>query len=113
MNGFPANTVKALRYLSSLQRAGRMLVTTTRRLLEYCELQDAIRWEATADDDAIRVSITRLPQGLSIQGLSFIVPHGRNVQVFVDKQRVESEIVEASTGGSVCRIPWQPLAYPL
>ena len=106
-------TRAALSGLASLYREGRILVTTTRRLLDY---RAAVR-QATAVtrdvDGSQEVEIT-LPPQRSPEGLTVYLPRNEaarlrvNGRLVADARRNEPDL----TGRSSLSVPWRRLEFP-
>ena len=107
-------TRAALEGLAAVQREGRILVTTTRRLLEY---RRAVR-EATAtarvrEGGGLDVQVT-LPTGRAADGLTVYLPRNQaarlllNGQVVKDARRNDPD----HTGRASLSVPWRPLEFP-
>jgi hypothetical protein len=110
----PVATREALRLLATYRDEGRVLVTTTKRLLDWCRRKREARVEMAEDGDALRVDV-RLPgpEG-AFEGLSLYVPAQRRVRVFLDGQ----EATEARrnppdhTGRASVSLDWPALEFP-
>ncbi len=85
-------TAEALRNLSVHSKEGRILVTTTAKLLNYVTVRRAIRWSFDEDSTGtvIRIHGIRDPilgemeaDSENLQGLTFYVPDGKHVRILV------------------------------
>jgi hypothetical protein len=84
----PPATREALRLLASYRDSGQVLVTTTKRLLDWCRRKREAVVEMRETDEAICVDL-RLPQPAdTFDGLSLYVPDDRPVRVFLDGREV-------------------------
>lgn len=115
----PPASRRALRALSHASGDGRIMVTTTRRLLDYCDAARTatVSRHATPETDYINIS-TRPGDGGShaaaLQGLTVYVTNGRDTRLFVDG--VERPDIQRNaaddTGRASVTIPWTRLAFP-
>jgi hypothetical protein len=114
---FPPHTRAALAALSAASRAGRVLVTTTRRMLDHAM---AVRHvSATASDPgngALVVDVTTNGAGDlgSLEGLSLYVPTPERTTVRVNGREVGDlqRNPPDHTGRASVSIPWRPLEFP-
>jgi hypothetical protein len=113
---FPPAAREAWRRLATLAREGQILVTTTRRLLGYCEAAQHVRGTLTPGRDADRLDLTlggRSAPG-DFQGLTFEVRDPARTTVWIDGAPlapVQQNPPDAS-GRRTVTIPWTRLAFP-
>ena len=110
---FAAPTRAALSGLAGRQRAGRILVTTTRRLLGYCQARDALRASVSADGQGIDVEVGGV-DAADLAGLCFPVPAAAGVRLRVNGRDVDGlQRNPPEPGGSASvSIPWPALEFP-
>jgi hypothetical protein len=120
---FSAKAVEAFRHLAGEFDAGRILVTTTRRLLGYRravrEISFAGRWECGVLHIAIETRTPRnwvgaLPR-TDLSGLTFYVPKQTGtVRVTIDKQGAGNLQTNPCdhTGRPSVSVPWCVLEFP-
>jgi hypothetical protein len=111
----PPSAVEAFYRLSDYQRHGRILVTTTRRLLGYCDAVQSSQWRSRQHQRQLTIELrTTLPRR-DLDGLTWYVPRD------VDETHVEvngSCLVALQmnppdhTGQPSASIPFQRLVYP-
>jgi len=85
-------TQAALRNLEREYRDGQIYVTTTSKLLNYCNASQCLVWSHQPEEGRIRITIHHLddpvsgrvhPTARQLQGLSFYVPDSGRVDVYV------------------------------
>lgn len=119
---FDAQAVAAFRHLAEEARAGRILVTTTRRLLGYRRAVREIEYRCTHTAGGVRIDITTNAdkagaRGLSetdLAGLTFYVSDSQPVSVEIDGVQVPTlrRNPPDHTGQSSVSVPWPPLEFP-
>jgi hypothetical protein len=107
----PAPTREALRLLASYQDDGRILVTTTRRLLDWCRRRRLARIETTEAGERLRVRVS-LPDR-EFEGMALTVPAGREVEVLLNDRVVPARPNPPDhSGAHSVSLPWPPLEFP-
>lgn len=109
--GFPASTRRALEALADRQDAGRILVCTTYRLLEFARLAAAAtaEWQDSGNEKAIVKASVPDWYG-SLEGLSIKVPFRATYELHVNGD--DQHFVVARDGDhSVLTVPWKKLSY--
>ncbi len=110
---FAAPTRAALAGLAERARSGRILVTTTRRLLGYCHARDALRARTSPDGQGVDVEVEGV-EAADLAGLCFPVIDAAQARVRVNGRAVDElrrHPAAAGEGGSVS-VPWKALEYP-
>lgn len=116
-------TADALRNLSAHSAEGRILVTTTFKLLNYVTVRNAIRWSSDEDSAgiAIRIHGIRDPvlgemeaDSVSLQGITFLVPDGKPVRILVKGKAVRNLRMNPPDGSGRRSVsfPWNRLKTP-
>lgn len=112
----------ALERLSGLYHEGRVMVTTTTRLLNYTAAHDYLVWSAEtkgqdtvinleAIDDPIKGR--RPPQLNELAGLTFYVPQAARASILVNGRKVKTiQHLLDYTGRESVSIPWPRLVFP-
>lgn len=116
---FGPDTRRALRRLARFERDGQILVTTTRRLLDYCAARRDAR-VVIAEDAAtqrINVSTPKDTDGRSfaLDGLTVYVNDPARAQLFVDGRNVTHLMVRNARdaeGRASVSLPWPRLEFP-
>lgn len=114
-------TCRALRVLAEEHQAGRVLVTTTRRLLGYCRATRELTHSVTQEGTAVRVDVSTRgsgssspPQDRDLAGLTFYVADpGRtrvtvNGRLVTDVRRNDPD----ETGRRSVSLAWPALEFP-
>ncbi len=119
---FDSEAVAAFRLLAEEYHAGRILVTTTRRLLAYRRLLREIEYHCTQDEGRGEIEIHMRsgetvdgPQRLDgLAGLTFYVSDPDDVRVNVDGRPVDRLQSNAAdhTGQRSVSIPWPKMEFP-
>jgi hypothetical protein len=114
-------TRQALHGLSARAHGGEILVTTTRRLLDYCRLRRDMSWSVVEDHGAtvVRVMAPLAPGEAwhatsAFDGLTFYADDPARTRVFVNGSPVTLLQRNASdeTGRPSVSIPWRRLKLP-
>ena len=116
----PPEAVAALRHLAREQDAGRVLVATTSRLLEFCRLSRFLNWTWREEQGAIEILIAgildpiRGPERIArddLQGVAFRVPAGTRVSCSLDGAPIPMERAPepGSSDWDALYLPWKRL----
>ncbi len=119
---FNAEAVAAFQRLSNEFHAGRILVTTTRRLLGYRRAAREVRYAVHAEGEALHIDLDtrtgRSPVGRLAQtdlaGLTFYVANPHSIRLSVDGRQVEDLRCNPAdaTGRTSVSLPWRMLEFP-
>jgi hypothetical protein len=117
---FGPRTRQALRRLAHAHHEGRILVTTTRRVLGYCRASREVAWTSSIDHDgalhlAVRTGGAPGLRTADLDGLSFYVPEPRRVRMTIDGREVADLRRNGPdhSGRASISLPWRPLEFPL
>jgi hypothetical protein len=97
---------------------GELMVTTTRRLLDFCRARRTASWTATADGDGVRIDISTaaLPsiERRRLEGLTFYTETASRVRLVVDGRDEQALRVNPPdhTGCPSVSIAWPRLSFP-
>ncbi len=116
-------TADALRNLSVHSTEGRILVTTTAKLLNYVTARDAVRWSFNEEpaETVIRIHGIRDPilgemdaDSVTLQGITFYVPDGRDVRILVKGKVIRNLRINPpdESGRRSVSFPWSRLEAP-
>ncbi len=119
----PHSAVGGFRRLAAAHRTGRILVTTTRRLLGFQHARRQIDVTVTDGTDRRVIDVRLADQGGDarmhlreddLPGLTFLLPDERETVVSVDGRPREDVVRNPpdETGSPSVSIPWQPLEFP-
>ncbi len=119
---FAAESERAFRDLARRRDAGELFVTTTRRLLRYLTVRDALRWRSAIEGERVVVTLEavddpvfgpRPPAAADLDGLTLGVVTPRPVELRSrDGHLLPAESVRASDGTTWMRLPWPALRFP-
>ena len=103
-------TRAALARLADADRAGRVLVTTTRRLLEYAREREEATWQCRWRDDLLEIDVRTPGDGL---GLCFPVRDPERARIVVNGQPCEASRTATDPDGTrFIGLPWPRLEFP-
>lgn len=106
---------EAFRRLASAYHDGNILVTTTRRLLDYCHMLNSIAVQSRTDGDCFRIEVTtRTCEPVDCSGLSFWVTDPQRTEVVLNGEKIvhlQRNRPDHTCRGSVS-IPWKRLEWP-
>ncbi|MBN2201792.1 hypothetical protein JW777_07570 [bacterium] len=116
-------TADALRNLSVHATEGRILVTTTYKLLNYTTVRRALRWTAEADSTETVIRIHGIRDTIlgeieaneeNLQGITFTVPDGKPVRILVHGKACRDLRTNPpdESGRRSVSFPWKRLKPP-
>jgi hypothetical protein len=111
-------TREAFARLADEQRRGRILVTTTSRLLAYSRTLRELSFATAAGDGELRIEVTAPGLGAdcthALAGLSFDVPDAARTRLFAGGREVAEVCRSGPDGGgrSTVSLPWRRLEFP-
>lgn len=112
---FESDTRKQLVLLAQFFRSGKILVTTTRRLLDYCLMRRNVTIATTSEQEGtcIRIDTTKL-RSKNLDGLSLYVQDPHRARIFVDGREILSFQKNGPdhTGKPSVSFPWPRLEFP-
>ncbi|MCC7462937.1 MAG: hypothetical protein IT480_10815 [Gammaproteobacteria bacterium] len=110
---FGAATRAALAGLAERRNAGRILVTTTRRLLGFCHARNAVRARASGDGSGIEIEAHGV-EPADLAGLCFAVADAARARLRVNGRDVAGVVRHTRPGGGApcVSIPWPALVFP-
>lgn len=112
---FGAATVERFRQLAMRQARGEVLVTTTRRLLDYCHSRDQLQVSVSKRERGLCLDLTQ-PSACeqSEQGLTFYTNAPDAVEVRLNGRQLQDVVCNAAdeTGRTSVSIPWRSLQFP-
>lgn len=118
------NAIWALRDLAERYRAGRILVATTLRLLDYLHLAHNLRFSVERWPDKTLIVIKGAESPVygpldlnpeTLHGLSFVLPREIGeaaIALGPDRQSVRAYRTRTAEEGDVLFVPWRRLAFP-
>jgi hypothetical protein len=110
---------QALERVAGLFSSGRLLVTTTRRLLDFCHARRSVSWTTRpAEDGGMSIDVTTPALGSrdlrALAGLTFHVSNPSRTRLTIDGRRdvaVRVNIPDLSGRASIS-LPWPRLSFP-
>jgi hypothetical protein len=110
----PPVTREALRLLASYRDSGRILVTTTRRLLDWCRRRREARIDVTESDDSLQVAVALPRSEGAFDGLTLYVPARRRVRLVLDHREIVGLRTNPPdhTGQTSISLEWKRLQFP-
>jgi hypothetical protein len=106
-------TRAALRLLADRSRSGKILVTTTRRALDYCHMRRTVSVTARVDAGRRTIVEARAGGASTLDGLTVYCDGVGPVDLRVDGvSRPHVENAPDNTGRRSVSIPWRPLVFP-
>jgi len=119
---FPEKLKQDLRYLARLYHEGKLLVTTTARLLKYKEVHDALRWRTIHENGITKILIQPFIRALGekivvskkdLSGITFLCQDPEKVQVIFKGEILSIKKNPKDFSGTFSvSVPWHPLEYP-
>jgi hypothetical protein len=108
------SSIRAFHRLAERRAAGRLFVTTTRRLLDYVSLLERVSWTVRSDAGTLTIEVnTGRGDALPLDGLTFFVPDQTPARLSVNGRQVPVKRNAADhTGRPSVSIPWTPLSVP-
>jgi hypothetical protein len=111
---FGKNTRDALQRLAGYSRDGRILVTTTRRLLGYARAHRELNVSTSRDEAGLRVELKGPVRAGDLDGLTLYVMDTEHVRLFVNGGEISDLQRNAPdhSGSPSVSIPWKRLEFP-
>ncbi len=105
----------AFRRLARLDREGKILVTTTKRLLTYCDMMRELNVVTSATGNGLHIEVeTKARSSTDWDGMSFYVADPECVSLSVNGTEIRhlQRNSPDHTGRSSVSIPWRRLEFP-
>lgn len=118
---FGPSARRALRLLADFQREGKVLVTTTRRLLGYCRVVREVAISVSGDPSSLCIDLTvrakqaeRPLQDADLAGLTIYVPNPSATRVVLNGHQITPFRRNGpdETGRRSISLPWERLEFP-
>jgi len=108
---FAPATRRAFERLADEYRAGRILVTTTRRLLDFARERQEAQWTCGRRDGVLQIDVRTPGDG---SGLTFAVGDPERTRLVVNGRPCEAPLRAAAgpAGEHVIGVPWRRLEWP-
>ena len=112
----PPDAIRAFQLLAEYNNSKKVLVTTTRRLLEYNRALKNLRWTASQDNEVATIHLETESELTQLQGLSWLVPSEIKEAILITHEgktlRLNIDTMSSKTTNCLS-IPWQRLDYPI
>lgn len=107
-------TKKALGTLAQYVQDGKVLVTTTKRLLDYCRMLREVKISTTVKENVSNINVQYNGYEKDLEGLSLYVDDPEKTRVFInDKEFFDySKNGADNTGQKSISFPWKSLEFP-
>lgn len=111
---FSSPAQETLTRLSRYSLEGKILVATTRRLLDYCWAVRQVKISESLDGALSRIDIDSNGKNVDLTGLSMYVRDSAMAMVYVDGKEVNNLQRNPAdyTGRSSVSLPWRKLEFP-
>lgn len=121
---FSKSTVAAFRRLADYYHNGRIMVTTTRRVLNYLAVQDQTSWSVCREKNALTIDLQvdrtdavnrdRIDDD-DLAGLTFYVPDAVSCHIRINEKIIENlqSNLPDHTGRPSVSVPWPVLEFPV
>ncbi|SHO51467.1 hypothetical protein [Desulfopila aestuarii] len=112
---FSNKTIESFYNLAKYAEEKKILITTTKRLLEYCFMKDQISYTANHNGNEISIHISYAGDILDLQGLTIYTPFTNGIKLFFNKIQINNYQHNPfdETGLTSISIPWPKLDYPI
>lgn len=109
---FPQETIAALKNLASYFSTGKILITTTHRLLNYQHMFKNARFSLNNIADKLVVECSYKGPSCDLEGLSFNVSEGIQFELFINDRATTIKWHPFHDGTKVASIDWNQLEFP-
>lgn len=111
---FGPATRQAFERIARYARQGKLLVTTTRRLLDYAAMHGQISVDLRKEANRTKVMVTRRQASLDLSGLTIHVDDASMSDLYVDGRLVSDVLRHPADRDrrSSVMIPWRRLEFP-
>ena len=111
---FNNETKKAFSLLSQFMHGGRILVTTTRRLLDYCHAKEKVLVSTSLIDDNYCINLSYQGNHDDLAGLTIYLPLKKNTKVSINNSEFHDfqQNPPDTSGQRSISLPWKRLEFP-
>lgn len=111
---FSTRTCHAFQRLTRFTQEGKILVTTTSRLLAYCRMKEEATISVTSVEGSSHVNITYNQDLKALEGLTFYVSGQSKVRLFVNTKEISAYQRNRpdDTNQASITLPWNKLEFP-
>jgi hypothetical protein len=108
---FSTKTKSSFELLAKFYNDKKILVTTTRRLLDFCWMLRNVNYTTLRESDKIIINVEWAGDRSELEGLSFI-GNFKHAQINLNGSRLVGINRSRINKGYCYSIPWNPLVYP-
>lgn len=110
---FNDKTKEAFSLLARFMSQGKILVTTTRRLLDYCRIKDEISCSTKLKEDTFHIYLSYTKRIDDLDGITMYIPRS-NVKVWLNQKEVFNfrRNPPDQTGQESISFPWNKMEFP-
>lgn len=120
---FAPKAIRGFQRLSEFEQSRKILVTTTRRLLDYRRVVNTVQPRVTRVDGRLRIDLLIRPEASGgavrnlkaseLDGLTLSVPSGEPIEVWHNAQKLPAQCHSMPcNGATIVTLPWTRLAFP-
>ena len=111
---FNPAAIKALGRLAFYSHSGKILITTTNRLLRYCSTIEDINFSVSQTNDVTEIDISFTNATTDLSGLTFYVANPERTRILINGHILTeyNRNLADQTGRKSISIPWKPLRFP-
>ncbi len=111
---FGRSSKTAFEHLSNMQEGGQILVTTTRRLLDYISVRDRLEYTVKNDEARTEIHIDDGTELSSLGGMTWYVEDPDKVDIFVSGEKLNNVTRNQPdfTGKGSISVPFRRLQFP-
>ncbi|MBV5329216.1 MAG: hypothetical protein JZU65_16605 [Chlorobium sp.] len=109
---FPNKTIAAFKTLNSYLNTGKILITTTRRLLGYQRMQEEACFSIHNTRDKLTLKCSYRGPKSDLDGLSFEIPAKKHFELIVNGRITSCKWHQLNKEIKTASINWNPLVFP-
>jgi hypothetical protein len=111
---FPGSSIAGFRRLACANADGRLFVTTTRRLLDFCRFRDLLQARQVLEGEITHIHVSGDAPLTALAGLTFYCDDPDRARVSFNGRELSNLQRNApdETGRASLSIPWTRLTYP-
>lgn len=112
---FSTNTIRGLSSLASYSSSGKIIITTTKRLLKYCQTLSDVKFSTTLVDGKAKINISLVEADTDLNGLTLYVMDPGKTDLSVNGRKIVDIVCNPAdhTGQKSVSIPWKLLEFPV
>jgi hypothetical protein len=111
--GFCLASRNALQGLAQRYRNKEILVTTTKRLLDFARMYESVTVQVIEQDGVHQIHVSTDDSEIVVDGLSLRLPATDRYELFHNYQACKVRMHEQEPGWVIVHVPWERLPYAL